>query len=151
MSYLAIDPGLDTGFAYFRSAQELLGCGLGDARTLASCGPLPIRTVLIEKPVVRDPRHSKGDPNDLITLAIQVGTYKQYFEAMGARVALVTPEGWKGQLPKGATEERARRSLSVTEARVVHEALKQVASSKQHNVWDAIYLGRMAFERHLWA
>lgn len=148
--YLAIDPGLDTGWALFRSAQELVACGLGDASKLGA-KDRGVRTAIIERPKVYRALMSKGDPNDLITLAIQVGRYSQHLEERGVKVAHVLPQDWKGQQPKEVTQAQAERSLSLQERGVVADCMKFIAKSKQHNVWDAIALGRAAFAMRLWA
>lgn len=155
MTYLAVDPGIDTGWAHFSAGTKLLACGLGDPCEVG----LPdfdvdarIQRVIIEKPQVYRASMSKGDPNDLITLGVRVGEYKRCFQhERGASVRLVLPCDWKGQQPKDVTELRARQSLSPPEMSIVAACMKSVAPSKRHNVWDAIALGRAAFEKKLWA
>lgn len=151
MSYLAIDPGVDTGWAYFRWNSDFLRCGLGDPRKLTFDHADPVECVIIECPQVYSARLSKGDPNDLIKLAVRVGRYAEYFEHVHkAKLVLVLPAEWKGQLPKEVTEVRARESLCETERARVGVCMRDIAKSKQHNVWDAISLGRTAFEKKLW-
>lgn len=126
-----------------------MACGQGDARKVKLGAP--VRTVIIEKPQVYRANLSKGDPNDLITLAIRVGRYAEHFEHSGARVALALPKNWKGQQPKSVTEARARRDLSPSSLRVALESLRYVAASSHNDVWDAIGLGLAAFDLRLWA
>ena len=154
MSYLAIDPGKDTGWAYFRSADGLISCGCGDPRQIFGPGGaaagVPVSSVLIEKPQVYSARHSKGDPNDLITLAIQVGRYAEHFESRGARVALILPHDWKGTLPKDIQHARMFAEIGDAGRSVVDACGRHVAPSKRHNMLDAVCLGRVAFRRKLW-
>lgn len=152
MSYLAIDPGIDTGWAFFRSATELLACGVDDARKVFDLNDpaLPVRTVIMEKPQVYLHRQ-KTDPNNLITLAIQVGRYIEHFERTGARVTLVRPAEWKGQIPKEIQHARIWSAMSAFEQGIVDRCLRRVAPSRRHNAMDAVAMGKIAFQRKLWA
>lgn len=98
-------------------------------------------SVVIEKPQVYRAAQSKGDPNDLITLAIRVGWYQEYFESRGVSVYLVTPAMWKGQVPKPVHHRRIANKLSPQEHLVVSEGMIGVPVTKQHNVMDAVGLG----------
>lgn len=146
--YLSIDPGISTGWAYFRSADELLACGLGDPCELKG---QVIRLVIIEKPVIYESRLMKGDPNHIVTLALQAGEYRGHFRrVVGAHVALVTPGSWKGQVPKDIHNARVMGSLSPANKVIVDESLRYVAPSKRNNVIDAVALGLAAFKMKLW-
>lgn len=145
--YLSIDPGIDTGYALWRGYGQLLACGVADPRR--NC-PEGIRSVIIEKPQVYEARNSKGDPNSLIALAIQVGEYKGFFEERRATVALIRPHDWKGTLPKEVHHARLWEALSPAEQAVVSQAGRGVAKSRLHNMLDAVALGREAFVRKLW-
>jgi len=111
-------------------------------------GTRPVSTVVIEKPQVYVASRSKGDPNDLITIAAVVGAVvmRAWWGHPLHRPALVVykPAEWKGQVPKpkpGETyiiEERVRAKLSEEErARVA----LPTAKSLHHNVFDAVGLG----------
>jgi hypothetical protein len=147
LSYLAIDPGLDTGWAYFRSATDLVSCGVTDARELGLSG---IGCVIIEKPVIYSARLMKGDPNNIITLALQVGAYREYFQSRGARVALVTPGTWKGQIPKPIHHARVKAALSPANKAILDACVQYLPASKAHNAIDAVALGFEAFAQKLW-
>lgn len=149
MTYLAIDPGLDTGWALFADRDSLHACGLGNPR-LIPWAPGEVRHVVIEKPKIYQARNMKGDPNDLVTLAIQVGEYKQFFQAQGIPVALVTPHEWKGTMDKRVCNTRTVEELSDTERAVVRKSAHNVPESKQHNILDAIGFGRACFVKRLW-
>jgi hypothetical protein len=89
--------------------------------------------IIIELPQVYQRIKSKGDPNDLVRIAVLVG-------AIVARRThkLYLPAEWKGQTPKDVTELRARKRLS--EEELAHVELP-TAKGLTHNVWDAVGLG----------
>ena len=126
MRILGIDPGLETGWALLVNG-HLERAFLGDPRHSYL---FPDR-VVIEYPVVYP--HSKTNPNDLITLAIMVGEYRQFFGT--ERVALVKPQVWKGQLPKSVTEKRVRAKFPNA-----GDFLDKYPVSTRHNVSDSIGL-----------
>lgn len=142
MSFLAIDPGRDTGWAFFGNIR-LTSCGLG----------LPWHHVpgsdfvIIELPQVYRAAQSKGDPNDLIKVAVQVGEHKRHYEQRGAQVRLVLPADWKGQVPKDIHHARIWSKLDAKEQEIVNEAGKGIAPSKRHNMLDAVALGLFGLNR----
>lgn len=142
MTIVAIDPGIDTGWATFErragDAFVLVDCGLGDPREVYE-GYHNLVNIVIEKPQVYRAAQSKGDPNDLITLAIRVGEYKEFFQHRADRVDLVTPAVWKGQVPKPVHHRRIDSKLTTEERMVV--GMAKVSEAKKHNVWDAVGLG----------
>lgn len=87
----------------------------------------------IEKPQVYVQSKLKGDPNDLIDLAIAVGKISTRF----SEVVMYRPAQWKGQVPKDIMTERIKLKLSNRELDLVDLPAK----SLQHNVWDAIGIG----------
>lgn len=162
MPIIYIDPGLRVcGVAAF-SVGRLVAAGLPsgskDANTndplgrtrawsaMASAvaewcrGRGEITGVVIELPQVRKREHQRAakkgaDPNDLIQLAAVVAAISDRFRHDGVRAFL--PEEWKGQVPKKIHNERALARLDAAELAVI----PQLASSKLHNVIDAIALG----------
>ncbi len=142
--FLAIDPGIDTGWAVLDAGGTLHACGLGEDFPCLSN-----RAAVIERPQVYQASKSKGNPNDLITLAIRVGRYQQ--RLLGAGVLcpdanLVLPTTWKGQVPKGIHHARIDASLSQIEREVL-SPWKRTATGdgKAGNVWDAVGLAKWAF------
>ena len=132
MLVLGIDPGLATGWALIGDEDGLIEAGLGDPRKEFFFGASDSENIVtIECPVVYP--HSKTNPNDLIKLAVMVGEYKQYF--CHARVKLVAPATWKGQVPKTVTEKRVRAQFPNA-----GEFLDKYPRSTLHNVSDAIGL-----------
>jgi hypothetical protein len=99
--------------------------------------------LIIELPQVYTRTRSKGDPNDLILLAAQVGAFINNFHDRYYGSRYFKPAEWKGQTPKSVTEHRARKRLSPDELSCVHLPSK----SLQHNVWDAVGLGHYFIEK----
>ena len=157
---LAIDPGLDVGWALFLDTGRLLACGLGDPRIHELHKASEIRDVIIEHPFVY-PRGQTKDPNAIVKLAIGAGewagTYRQW-----AQIEYVLPWQWKGSVPKVIHHERLLAILSTDELEVFKKGTKtytkmhvsassvkdgyapaprKMPASKKHNVLDAIGLG----------
>lgn len=148
--FLAVDPGINgLGLAYFDTNLLVSARYVpNDKKTL-----LPERIFaldlpdawhcrVIELPKVYTASLQKGDPNDLIKLALVVGRLTT------ANTVYLLPQDWKGQAPKEAVHERVFLRLSETEK----GAIEPCPKSLLHNVFDAIgiglhYLGRLAKER----
>jgi hypothetical protein len=95
-----------------------------------------VEWVVIERPQVYVASRSKGDPNDLITLALMAGAVAGLLEA--PFLTEYKPAQWKGQAPKDVMIERIIRALTVDE----HTRVRLPdAKSLAHNVWDAIGIG----------
>lgn len=148
---LAIDPGRDTGWALLSVDRRLVACGLGDPRP---CRMHPLTGVIIERPQVYQARLSKGDPNDLITLAIQVGRYTEAFDAF--TVEHVLPHDWKGTVDPDVLCHRVVASLDDAERALLFRVLeplsrtslaKDVTAGTRHNVIDAVGLGKWSLKR----
>lgn len=150
MNFLAVDPGIQTGWALFAPDGTFLACGEGQA------WPGPVARAIIERPQVYSARQSKGDPNDLITLAIRVGRYVERLERLGAVVDLVLPARWKGQTPKNVHNARVLEALhpsDLTRAETCVSDLRHVTKKSGYtrdDVIDAIGLGRWAFRSGPW-
>ena len=66
--------------------------------------------VIIEKPQVYQGHLQKGDPNDLIDLAILVGQLMSSLSFVWlSTILLPTPAQWKGQIPKDIHHRRIRK------------------------------------------
>lgn len=140
--FLGIDPGRDTGWAVLDEGGRLTRCGLGNPPAVAKG-----RRVIIERPQVYAPRYSKGDPNDLITLAIQVGRYSERFDTDNH----VLPHEWKGTIDKEKHHERIWCSLGPLEQDVVARAMNGIAVKKRHNAMDAVGLAKWAYANRRFA
>lgn len=146
MSLLAIDPGKDTGWARLDVSGVLIDCGLGDPPRSDGC------RVIIERPQVYRGRSSKGDPNDLITLAIQVGRYTERMVAQGSSVEHVIPHDWKGTVDPDVLCRRVAATLSAPERDLLYRVLAPLArrpmtdehltSGRRHNVIDAVGIAK---------
>lgn len=108
--------------------------------------PKATYAVVVERPQVYALGKSKGDPNDLIQVALVAGGVGALLgHVCNAAVFFVTPAEWKGQLPKPASvkqpyivAERARERLT-PEERACVELPK--AGKLQWDVWDAVGIG----------
>lgn len=125
---IGIDPGNDTGWARLLDG-ALIICGLG-----APYGHIaPGADVWIECPQIY-PHGSKGDPNDLIKVAVMVGRYEQGALSSGADdVHLIHPHDWKGNVPKRVTAERMFKKYPD-----LWRMVSSVPAAKRHNVIDAV-------------
>jgi hypothetical protein len=164
---LAIDPGNNTGLAAFRYGPEgwtLVRVGLirTDARNPSSkVGDLlgGLESFLSGVPGYRDPPGSWGvaeymvfRPDDSRSVAedlIQVATIAGVLNAKACTGSylpqFVTPQEWKGSVPKDLMESRIRAALSTTETRVAESS--GVPLRLMHNTIDAIGIGLFASGR----
>lgn len=144
MALIAIDPGKATGVATFDAGVLVRAtvCTFEECRNLIEKW-VPLNRhkaagdCIIEVPQVYPGQQQKGDQNDLINLAVDVGRYAAYAEAGRFRVMLVRPREWKGQLPKDVCWKRVRETLTAQEL----ASMNKVPKSQAHNMHDAIGLG----------
>ena len=99
----------------------------------------PFTEIVIERPQVYV-RRGKGDPNDLIALALAAGLIvgTLLVEHPRAKVTEYLPATWKGQVPKKIMVERIKKGLTEGEHKRVN---LPTAASLAHNVWDAVGIG----------
>ncbi len=151
MSHLAIDPGKHTGWSVIGDDGQLLACGLGEPPLDAG-----VPRVWIERPQIYRGRAMKGDPNDLITLAIQVGRYAERFASRGCQVDTVLPHDWKGSIDPDVCCRRIHAALTECEKVVLERAILPLARTpvyadltggRRHNVIDAVGIGKWAIRR----
>ena len=140
MNILAIDPGKRSiAWAWFVRG-KLLECGFAShdktpfeagTRDMIQSVDLPGTpdVVVIERPKIY-PRDRDKRPNDLLDLALTAGACIVF----GPPV-FVTPQQWKGQVPKKIHGERIRDELSAAERTVLRHWVKN------HNVLDAVGIG----------
>jgi len=136
---IAFDPGAITGWATFRGP-ELLGAGI--IRDVGEVHLGGATLVLIEKPLIYA-LDSKGDPNNLITLAIRAGELGGWAKTQGIPVRYVYPRTWKGTVPKAIGNKRTLAKLSDREK----ERLPEMAKSNAHNMLDAVGIGLWWLEK----
>lgn len=136
---LAFDPGKDhVGWAFFDKF-GLMHCGFTDfskGQDLQHLLGLAPMHVIVEVPQIYPGRSSKGDPNDLISVAVTVGRIVQLF---GSQVETVRPRTWKGTVDPDVMLDRIISRLMSSEL-VAYRATK-VISSRLHNVIDAVGIG----------
>ncbi len=110
--------------------------------------------VIIERPQIY-PR-SKGNPNDLITLAIQVGRYTERLALRGCAVEHVLPHTWKGSLDPDICCRRIYASLTPDDLLVLNPKLAPLArksladditAGTRHNVIDAVGIAKWSIKR----
>lgn len=136
---LSIDPGMCTGWAFFRAGMlERCGVTTVDAPLCPALALIPhCSDLVVEWPQVYRPGQSKGDPNDLIKVAVEVGRWIERADLAGAATSTPTPNEWKGQVPKGVHHARAKGCLTPSEL----GTLPILPESKAHNMLDAVALG----------
>lgn len=140
------DPGNSTGWGHFEKGQ-LLDAGVLPFSSMSAYITATVcagDSVLIEVPR-HYPHNEKGDTNDLIDLAVQVGQLKAWCELRGATVTLVWPRTWKGSVPKNIHNERVLRALSDVERKLLPKSPR--ARKYDHNCVDAVGLGLWKLER----
>lgn len=140
---ISVDPGVQgCGIAEWRDG-VLYKALYGDP-TFSDFGLEDEGLLVIEKPQTYVQSKWKGDPNDLIDLAVVVGQLKERAENFGAPTVLYRPREWAGQVPKEIRWARAQKLLSDDE-------LSRIEWPKQkglkHNVWDAIGIGLFYLKR----
>lgn len=138
---VAVDPGLCAGVAAGDAATGPFTASLAlDVRP----APGTARAV-IELPQVYP--NGKARPNDLITLAVNVGRWAEAFKKEGARVYLVRPHTWKGNVPQNIHEARIQeRTHKWLYGPRIWEELQAYPVSTRHNAIDALGLLLWAIE-----
>lgn len=160
---VAIDPGVKgSGVAVFhgtflwvasyRTSGDIFDAAFNPEHLTYPKMQTPVRIVL-EKPQVYRTGRLKGDPNDLIDVAVaggeMLGRALERFRRCGIDpasivVEKIVPAVWKGQLPKEVAQERIERALASHEVTCIVEPHP---ASLMHNVWDAIGIGLWAVKR----
>lgn len=140
-SLLAIDPGISLGWCLLQKGY-IRNCGGGKVDPPISAWDRAI----IECPFVY-PHRSGVDPNDLIKLAVQVGSFKGRLETLGVPVRMVFPAQWKGQLEKDVHHPRILKAIQTDEERkIVATASKGLNKKALGDMLDAIGLAQWAFK-----
>jgi hypothetical protein len=156
MSWLfSFDPAAaHVGWAVFAN-QRLAFCGLergepiGEAIGILADKITPNAwseglRIVVEVPQVYQQRSWRGDPNDLISVALTAGRIAQAFESH-AIAELVRPHAWKRNAAKAVMLRRIEERLDERERNVLHTA--KMPAGLRHNVIDAIGLGLFALDR----
>jgi hypothetical protein len=146
MTLMTIDPGNNTGVAEFRNG-ILLNCGLFKCIDTRQYTKDLFRLMDLAKPdqvVIEIPRiysmaNQKGDPNDLIGLAKQVGICIAAASPF-CLVEEIYPQQWKGQRPKKVDNKYVESLLHKPIETDILGCLK-VTKDERHNILDAIGIG----------
>ena len=139
MTTLTIDPGVERcGQAFFSERGVLLSCSWL-AKPLAHAPDF----VVLEVPQVYP--HGRGDPNDLIDVAVAGGIMVGMVAS--DHVRYVRPREWKVTVNPDVMCERILSKLSKDERRIYDHDTLLVPASKRHNVIDAIGIGLYVFDR----
>ncbi len=95
-------------------------------------------SVCVEGQQVYPSERSKGDPNDMIKVAIVAGAMLGALatHAVVVASALPLPRQWKGNTPKAIHHERLARDFP----HWVEPVAADTPKSLQHHVWDAVGL-----------
>ena len=176
MTLLSLDPGSKAvGWAFFTNdlvaidadttvphKHTLDRCGLIRGKTLIELAADASRQVrlpdsvdvkvILEKPQVYQRRNgrTKGDPNDLITIAIAGGIVLGVIMEHNSitEVELAKPAAWKmGQTPKEIENARALAALTRDEKIIYARCVESVSASLRHNVLDAVSIALFAVGR----
>lgn len=146
----AIDPGKVAGWAQF-SAKKLIRCGIfSDWQYPQVWHPSDVQYLVLEVPRIY-PHRSKGDPNDIVDLALTAGEIRGHYRELGCHVIETFPSMWKGTVPKEIHHARVLDKLADDEKRLLdvekRKATKTNPHGYDHNMLDAVALGLWLLER----
>ena len=134
---LAVDPGKHfCGWAFFVDG-VLHSCGLDVPDEIALL--MHAERLVIELPQIYRASRTKGDPNDLIDVALVVGQIMASF----TDVTLIKPRAWKGTVKKEVMTARIESKLTDAEKALI----PRLSISLRHNVVDAIGIGLFSLGR----
>lgn len=149
---ISIDPGTYIGWALFWN-DILYACGRTQAEKRASLPfvedgiKLAGTLVLVEVPIMYDTVREKN-PNSVLRNGVLSGDIKGLYSSLGAEVEEVCPaRKWKGGIPKPEKgqeyliERRLMKQLT-EEEKVVIWATQKIAAKLDHNMIDAVAMGR---------
>jgi hypothetical protein len=145
---VSVDPGKHkVAWALFVDG-VLHTCGSSYSKgSIRAAASVPVAdAAVVEVPQVY--ARSKGDPNDLVDVAVMAGA-----AAISAAAAafcpttFVRPCEWKGQTPKSVCWKRARNVLTDEEVAAQEAGYRAVTKSEGADVRDAVALGLWALGR----
>ncbi len=151
---IAIDPGERTGWALFDNGTLVEAGTMSKAEILLN-PPCPsgrknyLDVAVIELPVIYPLGLGKGDPNQLIDLAVFVGDLRGFYvRRLSLDVVLVRPRTWKGTVPKRIHNARVLEALTPDERALLPRRPR--ARDYDHNMLDAVGLGlwQLRKDRH---
>lgn len=148
-SVIGIDPGKRTGAAVFWQNDLWSAFYFDRSKAFDELPIVPFLPVIIiiEKPWIYPLGLGKGDPNDLIDLAIFAGEIAGWYRARlaGVEIVFVAPRTWKGTVPKAIHNERVLAALTADERKILPKHAR--AKGFDHNMIDAVGLALWQLER----
>lgn len=137
---LTVDPGKHSfGWARF-DGDTLMACGMAVIDEVEGMfGDLSGEDAIVEKPQIYTHDKMRGDPNDLIDVAITAGAVGGVLSRKGAHVAYLRPHRWKGSRPKNVDNAYTLERMRPHEKFLLERC--GVTKHKRHNVVDAIGIG----------
>ena len=146
----AIDPGRTSGWAQFTAGKLSAAGTFRDHDYPAVWHRGFDQTLVLEIPRIY-PHRSKGDPNDIVDLALTVGEIRGHYRPLVTRVIETFPANWKGQVPKEIHHARVLRQLADDELRLLEGEKRKVSKTHphgyDHNMLDAVALGLWFLQR----
>lgn len=151
LTFTAIDPGVHcVGWAKF-NAGSFLSCGLLQSEKSIEDSAIYFAAYMrklgnmyvIEVPQIYTPRKMKGDPNDLINVALVAGA----IGGASVKTKYVRPHTWKGSIPKTKNlqdyiiHKRNLKTLQGVYLQQYVDSLKECPVALRHNIVDAVGIG----------
>lgn len=150
---LAIDPGRDTGWAYFVN-RRLVACGHINIEKLFKQTPYEAFgiahfegvEVILEGPAIypvgRKQKGGKISDASIVKLALRTGEIRQLLRGAGADTEYTDqPKQWKGNVPKEITQRRVLAVLDATETKLLYATISARSKTLNHNMVDAVGIG----------
>lgn len=152
---LAVDPGLEgTGWAVFRRSTPIK-CGIETASRRYQwyeklhyycefverlAARVHATEIVLERPIYMQSAGGQvtAKTDSLVKLAMLVGALYVRMPSTVGHCTLVTPNQWKGQLPKGIVIDRIQKQLNPLRLKALEPS--DPGSSATHD-WDAIGIG----------
>ena len=143
-TFLAIDPGQSSGWAFFDEKGTLTNCYGGNPPIL---NQMPVKKTLIECPFIPPKRRNKNvDPNDLIKLAVITGRFAERLEHLCSTVELVFPATWTGQMDKDVCHAQYWPTFSERERAIIKAKGQGLNEKARGDLLDAVCLGKWGFK-----
>ena len=147
----AIDPGATSGFAQFTEGKLFAADTFSGEEFPEVWHRGYAQTLVLEVPRIY-PGNSKGDPNDIVKLAMRVGEIRgHYVRTASVHIVEVFPRTWKGNVPKETHHARVLAALSSQERSVLAPHARRVTKTNphglDHNMLDAVGLGLWFLKR----
>jgi hypothetical protein len=156
---LAIDPGRDTGWAYFVNG-KLVGCGHISIEKIFKKRPHETFgisnfggvEVIIEGPAIypvgKKQKGGRIPDSAIVKLALRTGEIRQLLRAEGATTAYTEqPKEWKGNVPKDVTERRVLAILDEEETKLIYSTMSARSKTLNNNMVDAVGIGLWKIRR----